>query len=110
MDQFPQMLYKVGGPEQCHGGSFSITTVDDAQALDAALADGWHTGTDEARAAHAAKLAEKPTTDTKTDDAPPTRAELEQKAIELGIVFSTNIGDAKLAERIAAKLAEKPGA
>jgi len=37
-------------------------------------------------------------------DAPPTRAELEIKAAELCIEFSPNIGDKKLAERIATKL------
>ncbi len=40
------------------------------------------------------------------DNAPPTRAELEAKAAELGIEFSPRIGDAKLAERIAAALAQ----
>lgn len=40
------------------------------------------------------------------DNAPPTRAELEAKAAELGIEFSPNIGDKKLGERIAAALAK----
>lgn len=38
------------------------------------------------------------------DDAPPTRAELEQKAKELGIPFNARTSDKVLAERIAAKV------
>lgn len=55
-----------------------------------------------ADAAEAAAAAQK----ERADIAPPTRAELEAKATELGIEFSPNIGDKKLAERILAKLAE----
>lgn len=105
-NQFPQMLYKAGGLEQIHGGSFSTVIVPDAEMRDAALADGWSERTDTALdlvARPAAKPAE-PIVST----AEPTRAELEQKATELGIEFSRLIGDAKLAERIAAKLADKP--
>jgi hypothetical protein len=49
----------------------------------------------------------KPQTQDADDNAQPTRAELEQKAAELGIEFSPRIGDAKLAERIADKLKEQ---
>lgn len=40
----------------------------------------------------------------KEETAPPTRAELEAKAAELGIDFSPRIGDKKLTERIEAAL------
>ena len=39
-----------------------------------------------------------------SDDAPPTRAELEQKAAELGIKFDGRWGDKRLGEAIAAAL------
>jgi hypothetical protein len=110
MDQFPQMIYKAPGREQIHGGSFDTTIVENAEALDAALAEGWHVGTDEAKAAHLASLAQAQLAEPPAANAPPTRAELEQKATELGIVFAANIGDKKLAERIAEKLAEPPAA
>lgn len=111
MDQFPQMLYKAGGPEQIHGGAFSTLTVNDEAEHAAALADGWCENTPDAldadqaakeRAARdaAAKLA------AASDIKPPTREELEQKANELGIAFKPQTSDKKLAEAIAAKLAE----
>lgn len=107
-NEFPRMVYQASGTEEIHGGKFSTNIVNNQDELDAALADGWHLTTPEAKAA-----AEKPTTTTTAsntntdDDAPPTRAELEQKATELGVEFSPRIGDAKLAERIEAALAAK---
>lgn len=107
MNDFPRMVYKHGGPEEIHGGRFSTHIVRDEDALDVALAGGWHMTTPEAKAA-----AEKPasinlasSTAIPYDSAPPTRAELEQKARELGIDFAPSIGDKKLAERIDVALA-----
>lgn len=143
MNRFPQALYIAGGAETIEGRQFTSKLVHDADQLEAARADGWHSSTDEAAAAEdeqdaakadaqrqaaeaavaasaslvtaeggaaPAKLAEPGANEgTNGDDnAPPTRAELEQKATELGVKFSPQLGDAKLAERIAAKLAE-PG-
>lgn len=118
MDQFPQMFYKAGGPEQIHGGAFSTLVVHDAEEHAAALKAGWHESTPDAVAARQAeqeraareaaeKLADQPKAAAGDDTAPPTREELEQKATELGITFAANIGDKKLAERIAEKLAEQ---
>lgn len=90
MDQFPQMLYKVGGPHDIHGGAFDTLLVGDAGALEAALADGWHETTTQA----AAPVEE-----------PPTRAELEQKAEELGIKPDGRWSDKRLAAEIEAKMA-----
>lgn len=97
MNEFPRMTYKAGGPHEIHGGHFDYLIVQDAAELSAALASGWSMTTDEARA-----LATAP-----SDNGAPTRAELEQKATELGIEFSPRIGDAKLNERIEAALAAK---
>jgi hypothetical protein len=96
--EFPKMLYKAGGPEDIHGGHFSTKVVNDEAEQEAALADGWHLTTPEAAEALAPK---------KEEDQPPTRAELEAKAAELGIDFAKNIGDAKLAAKIAEALAPK---
>jgi hypothetical protein len=99
---FPRMVYRAGGTEEIHGGRFATLIVNDQDELDAALADGWHLTTPDAKAA-----TEKPAARQALDDnAPPTRAELEAKAAELGIDFSPRIGDAKLAERIDAALAD----
>lgn len=86
------MVYKCPGPHEIHGGRFDFITVDDDKIEDA-LAEGWHLTTPDAKAAHEAELAEKASQ--------PTRAELEQKAKELGLTFAPNIGDIKLAEKIA---------
>lgn len=106
MNDFPRMVYKHGGPHDIHGSKFDTHIVHDVDELDAALAGGWHKTTPEAKAATM-----KPSTPAASstaphdDNAPPTRVELEQKARELGIDFSANIGDKKLAERIDAALA-----
>lgn len=97
MNDFPRMVYKAGGQEEIHGGKFATLIVNDEGEQDAALADGWHLTTDDAKAVQEApKQAD--------DSAAPTRAELEQKAAELGITFAPNISDKKLGEKIAAAL------
>lgn len=104
-NDFPKMLYKHGGPHEIHGGKFDTLIVNDADEQDAALADGWHPTTPEAKDAHeAAKVAAASAAVKAAANAEPTRAELEQKATELGIKFAPNIGDAKLAEKIDAAL------
>ncbi|WP_323141288.1 hypothetical protein [Massilia phyllosphaerae] len=102
-NEFPRMVYQAGGTEEIHGGRFATRVAHDAEELDAALADGWHLTTDEARAPKEEVAPPAPADDT----APPTRAELEAKATELSIEFSPRIGDAKLFERIEAALAPK---
>lgn len=114
-NQFPQMLFKAGGPELIHGAAFTIKIVNDADEHAAAIADGWCETTPEAldaqqaerenaeRAAAAAAAQAAAADSTK----PATREELEQKATELGIPFSARVSDKKLGESIAAKLASQ---
>lgn len=108
MDQFPQMLYVHPGREQIHGSTFDTRIVDSAEELEAAKAEGWSAGTDEAKAVFAAKQAAKdaPTPAEAAADAktPPTREELEQKATELGIAFDGRTSSKKLSDLIAATL------
>lgn len=94
--EFPRLVYK--------GGPAKYQLVDGDEQLDAALADGWFLTVPEAIIGVAAKLAEpvKPA----DDDAPPSRAELEAKATDLGITFTGKTSDKKLSDAIAAKLAE----
>ena len=118
MNHFPQALYKAPGTEQLESGLFTTLLVHDEATRDASLADGWHTCQEDAQAAYEASKAgsvgeplepERIASRLATDDdsKPPTRAELEQQAEALGIEFSPRIGDEKLAERIASKLAEQ---
>lgn len=92
MDEFPCMLFKAGGIEEMHGGKFTTRIVKDQAELDEALAEGWKMTTTEAKAAQV------------VIDAPPTRAELEQKATELGIEFDGRTSEKKLAFLIEEKL------
>jgi hypothetical protein len=68
-------------------GGFDFIIVPDGQVSDR-MAEGWCLTMAEAMA-------------TEPDEAPPTRAELEQKASELGLKFDGRTGDATLARRIA---------
>ena len=91
---FPLMLYKPGTEYQLQEGRFDTLIVHDETEKDAAFARGWRLTTLDA-------LNKAPVPD---DDAPATRDELETKAGELGIAFDGRTSDAKLAEKIAARL------
>jgi uncharacterized protein (DUF1697 family) len=111
MDQFPQMLYKVGNAGDVlafEGTTFSTLVVDSADAFEAAHADGFRVGPNEAKEAHAAAVAAEAEAAAAAAAAaeakPATREELEQKATELGVKFSAAMSDKKLAAEIAAKL------
>ena len=100
MEEFPRMLYRAPGTEAMHGGMFATLVVAGAEEQDAAIADGWALSTSEAKAIQAGRETPK----RPDDDAPPTRAELEQKATELGLKFDGRTSDKKLRDLIAATL------
>lgn len=105
------MLYKHPGSTDINGKSFDYTIVDD-DAVEQARAEGWSLTTDEAVQAQSAglervqsmALEQQAQGQQVADDAPPTRAELETKAKELGIKFDGRTSDKKLGDLIAAKL------
>lgn len=94
----PTMVLKYPGSTQLQDGGYDYLIVEDED-VEAAVADGWHRTAAEAKAAGTAPVVETPAV-----DAPPTRAELEQKAKELSIKFDGRTTDKKLAEAIAEKL------
>ena len=98
--EFPVMLYRCPGPNQCQGGSFSHVAAVDQAEFDQRIADGWHASVPDALAPPP-----KPEPLPVADDAAPTRAELEAKAAELGIEVDGRWGDAKIAKLIADTLA-----
>ena len=105
MDQFPAMMYRYPAVLRdalaLQDGKYDSCIVADEVAQDVALADGWQlTPADAKAASEATKEPVAP-----ADDAPPTRAEMEAKAAELGLKFDGRTGDKKLADMIAAKLA-----
>lgn len=116
--EFPRLVYKSAE-------SYVVAKDEDEHA--AMLADGWHASVPEALDARNAPMpaniasvvaardiidahpvpAEDRQLALDADDAAPTRAELEQKAAELGVEFSPKIGDAKMAKRIVDAIAAK---
>lgn len=112
------MLYKYPGRHELHGDHFDYTIVEDDK-IDEALADGWKLTTPEAKQAHADKLAAQAAERERANEeaaakaladsnAPPTRAELEEMATNLGVPFNGRTSDRKLADLI--KAATEPAA
>lgn len=99
-DQFPTIVYKGHGPHSRAGGTYDYAAANDQEEFDAKLADGWFTTLPEAIDAH-----DKPV--VKSDNAPPTRKELEAKAKELSIKFDKKTTDAELSAAITAALAKE---
>ena len=95
------MVYKHPGKCKIHGDMFDYKVVSaepeeegGESELSQALADGWFKTTPEAKDG------------TPSDDEMPTRAELEEKAVELGIHFQANWKDGTLLEKINEALEE----
>lgn len=93
----PTMVLKYPGPHQLQDGCYDWKIVD-AEDVAAALAEGWFLTKEEAKAGAEAPKVEP------VSPAPPTRAELEQKATELGLKFDGRTSDKKLGDLIAATL------
>lgn len=94
--EFPRSLFKSPGDQWVGGGSFAIEHVEDLAQYHAAKKAGWFDSVPEALAAWKASLA----APVVADDAPPTRAEMEQQAKTLGIKFDGRTTDAALLRRI----------
>lgn len=93
MSDFPRMIYQVGDQEEMHGGRYNYTIVDDQDALDVLLENGWYKTTEEAK--KAAEGDEKASVET-----PPSRQEIEAQATALGIQFDGRTSDARLLAKI----------
>lgn len=92
MREFPKMLYRAGSGAAVDGVECAALVVQSEAEQAAALADGW-----------GLSLNAEPA-DAPADDAPPTRAELEAKATELGLKWDGRWGDKRLTDAIAAAL------
>jgi hypothetical protein len=92
---FPRSLFKSPGDQWVGGGSFAIEHVEDLAQYHAAKKAGWFDSVPEAlESFRSGKVAEP------EDNAPPTRAEMEQRAKELGIKFDGRTTDAALLRKI----------
>ena len=97
MREFPKALYRPGAGTLVDGVECAFMVAKDKAEQEAAMADGW--GFVAPAKASATDKAAEP-----ADDAPPTRAELEAKATDLGIKWDGRWGDKRMADAIAAKL------
>lgn len=94
----PTLVYRCPGPHSRPGGTYAYLPVASEDALAKALAAGWFRSLPEAVAG---KHDEPEAAEVPEDDAPPTRAELEQRAGELGIKVDGRWSDARLGAEIA---------
>jgi hypothetical protein len=100
----PTIVYRCPGPHAGPGHTWASLGVADEAAYHAALAAGWYPTLPAAVDAWRSPPAPAPTVshvaEPVDDNAAPTRAELEQKATELGIKFDGRTGDKTLLKRI----------
>lgn len=106
----PTMVYKCPGHFTIPGtkDTYKYVSAKTQEELDHLLASGWFEGRDAAVAARKGIQPSAATSNTPEaasaaadDAAPPTRAELEQKATELGLQFNDKTKDDRLAKMIA---------
>lgn len=81
---YPVMVYKGIGPFQREHGTYDYKAVGSDDEYNASISDGWFPSLPEAVDGFL------------NDKTPPTRAEMEAKATELGIPFTARTKDAKL--------------
>ncbi len=97
-----QMLYKHPGKHKLHGDMFDYIIVEEDEIEDT-IAKGWSLTTTEAKSFVNEDMDLR---DPAVENTPPTRAEMETKAKELGIRFPANTKDATLLKKINEKLDE----
>lgn len=101
--EFPTLVYKVPGQHGLPPG-YAYRACTDEEQFAALSEEGWHATLAEAQGM-TGLLAAAQTLDEQIDDiSPPTRAELEQKAQELGIGFNHRTKDETLVRKIAEAL------
>jgi len=110
MSEFSVLVYRSPGPHRGpFGKSFDCRGVKSQEEMDAKLAVGWFRTLAEAINPEIKTVtveAAEPELTHEEEHRPPTRAELEQKATELGIKFDGRTGDKRLLILINTKLTE----
>jgi len=108
MSEFSALVYRSPGPHRGpFGKSFDFRGVKSEEELNAKLASGWSRTLAEAINPEIKTVtveAADPELTQEEEHRPPTRAELEQKATELGIKFDGRTGDKRLLMLINAML------
>lgn len=94
---YPALVYRCPGPHfGPNGTTYESRGVEDELQLLEAISQGWRENL-----VFAVSEYQNEDVDHTEDDLPPSRDEIEQKAIELGIKFDGRTTDRKLLERIA---------
>lgn len=112
MGDFPTMVYRspglcVGFPVDGKSTTYSYAGAVDARELAVLLASGWyHTLPEAVDPSSRSSNAPSPEILSAPDDAPPTRAELKAKAMELKIEYDGRMGTAELSALISAAIAK----
>lgn len=102
--EFPTIFYRSPGPNQGNGHTWDSIGVPDSAAAVDLLAQGWVATYAELVEPKIEAKATNPE-EAPSDDAPPTRAEIEAKATELGIRFKPSTADRDILAKITAALA-----
>lgn len=104
---FPTIVYRSPGFHVGeYGRTYESKGVNTQEALDEAHAAGWSDSVAEA-CARAAGIAKTPSVEpVPSDDAPPTRAELEEQAAKLGLKVDGRWSDKRLTQAIADAMKE----
>ena len=125
--QFPRLVFRSPGPDQCQGGTYAHALVCDEAQFAAFVANGWSETLPEAlkpppaivaqagdiiaHADHVAPVLPPVvvllTDDAPADDTPATRDEMKEQAAKLGLVHPFNVTNKKLAEMIDFAMAPK---
>ena len=98
----PHMVFKCPGSMAMHDGSSYDWMVVDADEVQAFVKQGWHASIVDAKASVFASAPEPE--EAPDDDAPPTRAELEEQCKKLGIKVDGRYSDKRLLAMIAEKM------
>ena len=106
MMEYPAFVYRKADKARQDGSKFETLLVHNDDERQIALEEGWADDVLQALSSKQKPVVVNEPVRVPDDDAPPTRAELESKATELGLKFDGRTSDRKLGLMIAEALGE----
>jgi len=106
MMEYPAFVYRKADKARQDGSKFETLLVHNDDERQIALDEGWADDVLQALSSKQKPVVVNEPVRVPDDDAPPTRAELESKATELGLKFDGRTSDRKLGLMIAEALGE----
>jgi hypothetical protein len=104
--EYPAFVYRKADKARQDGSKFDTLLVHNDDERQVALDEGWADDVLQALAPKQKPVVVDEPVSVPDDDAPPTREELEAKAVELGLKFDGRTSDRKLGLMIAEALGE----